>query len=313
MKKSVLGLLLMLLVSLTARAQTTPAWATAARWNYMAGLPFGAGFGTLQLNYVGDTTISGRICQKLRRDVKYGANNPQRLQPLFTAADADRVSVYVSGQFVTLYDFSARPGDSWSTVDAVAGAVFCSTRVQVTVDSVGQQLIGGQLRRWFRAHYTPYTIPGSPVQTRSWGRVYEGIGPVNGFMTLSGANYPVCGGTDPAFVGALTCYSVNGQGVYTDSPTASCSLIITAVKVAEPEGFAVYPSISAGPLTVRLPGAYQRATAQVFDQVGRLVWQQALPGTDEAHLNLQKLPAGMYQLRVQQAGQPLLSRRIVRQ
>ncbi|RAK69397.1 T9SS type A sorting domain-containing protein [Hymenobacter edaphi] len=316
MKHRLLYLLLLLLAAVGARAQApaTPAWTPGARWNYIAGLPF-VGPGTLQLTYVGDTTISGRACQKLRRDVKWGSGSPLRQMPLFTSADANRVSVYVNGQFQTLYDFSIPPGGSWMTVDDVGGIAFCPTLVRVTVDSVGQKLIGGRLRRWFRAHYTPYTFPGGPVRTYSWGRVYEGLGPINSFMFLNGANYPVCGGTDPPYVGGLICYSINGQGEFTDSPTASCSTIVTAGRdAAAAAGFAVYPTVGSGEVTVTRPAAYSRATVRVFSAAGQLVDEQRLASaTAETALHLGRLPRGLYLLHLQQPGQPLLTQRLVLQ
>jgi hypothetical protein len=249
------------------------------------------------VRYTGDSLVNGQVCQVL--------NNLGTRQ--LTRSDADRVWQHVQGQFYKVHDFSARPGDSWPYLFSYGS---CAQTVTMTVDSVGQQQLGGQLRRWFVAHYV--TATGQMVR---WGRVYEGIGTLNEYMfpTVSSALGCIIAPETPRLLG-LSCFSTGAQpGLL--SLGSGCQAVPTATHEAQAAaaGFAVYPTSSSGTVTLRLPAAYDRALVQVYDPTGRQVWQRALTSAAETTLALDQLPRGLYVVRLQQAGLPLLSQRVLLQ
>ena len=223
-----------------------------------------------------------------------------------TRADADRVWQYWQGQFYKVYDFSAQPGDSWPYLFAYGS---CTETAQITVDSVGQRQLGGQLRRWFVAHYT---VGG---QTMRWGRIYEGVGPVEWYMSMfpRAARVGTCSMPPeaPTQLG-LRCFSVGTQtGLI--SVANGCSVLPTASHEAQARsaGFEVYPTASSGAVTVKLPrvGA---TTVRVFSPAGQLV-RQLTTVAAETTLQLGALPRGLYLVNVQQPGQPVLTQRVMLQ
>ncbi|MCC3158502.1 T9SS type A sorting domain-containing protein [Hymenobacter sp. 15J16-1T3B] len=296
----------LLLASLGAQAQRNAAWAPGSRWTYFTFVQ-GPRLGDLRLEYVGDTTIQGRPCQKLRRQLKFHSRSTaDSYPPLYTSADANAVWIYEGGQFLKLYDFSVGPGDSWTTPIVVGGILpACSYSARVTVDSVGQQFVAGRLRRWFRASYTlTPAVSGHVVQR--WGRVYEGLGPINSFLLVSGSGYFGCDGSDPPLTGALLCYSAGAQNLYTNAQYTDCTTLVTAsAPAARPAALGVSPNPSTGLLM--LPPGILAGTVQVHDLAGRLAWQGPLPVGQP--IDLRALPKGLYLIRVQPVqGAPLLQR-----
>ncbi|RTQ48928.1 T9SS type A sorting domain-containing protein [Hymenobacter gummosus] len=305
MKKLLLGLLV---VGLGA----APAWAQSggrglwcppgAVWQYMhmfADLSTpGPVFTPVRVSYAGDTIIGGQSCQVLQ--MVYASST--RIWRLYTRADADRVWLYAGGQFYKMYDFSARPGDTWLYQGGMAAGYFCPAPTRLTVDSVGQQLIGGQQRRWF-------TLANQP----RLGRIYEGVGSLRqDFTPMRGA----CAPADPVTALLAQCYGTAAQpGLIVMGTMLSCQAQPTATHEARAEaaGFAVYPTVGSGTVTVKLPAGYARATVSVFSPAGQLVEQVAAAAATETRLQLRHLPRGLYLLRVQQPGQPPLTQRLVLQ
>lgn len=307
MKKIVLLFLLGWLSVAAATAQTSGRglWCPpGALWQYTV---ITGGWGSplllvpMRTDYAGDTIIGGQSCQMLRATY----TGYSMVGRLYTRADADRVWLYVDGQFYKMFDFSAQPGDSWLYKGVRQMGYQCAP-LQLTVDSVGQRLIGGQLRRWFTAHYQLGT------DIRRTERVYEGVGSLRGFLTpINNACMP----SDPAFGIQAQCYGTLAQpGLILMNPQASCQALPTATHEARAQaaGFEVYPTVGSGTVTVKLPGARAGITVRVFSPAGQLVRQQPLSAA-ETMLHLGQLPRGLYLISVQQAGQPVLSRRVVLQ
>ncbi|MCC3158503.1 T9SS type A sorting domain-containing protein [Hymenobacter sp. 15J16-1T3B] len=250
--------------------------------------------------YVADTVIGGQSSQVLHATY----TNSSQIWRMYTKADADRVWIYANGQFYKMHDFSARPGDSWTYQGPPMSNYHCGP-TQLTVDSVGQQVIGGQLRRWFVVHAQ---LGPSLTYYRS-ARIYEGVGSLVHYLT------PVSSACQAIDFGGLIlaqCFSTAAQpGLIITGTMVNCQGVATGLcgNSKASEGFAVYPTVGPGELTVKLPAAYSRATVRVFSAAGQVVRQ--LAGTPDARLRLEQLPRGLYLVSVQQAGFPTLSRRIV--
>jgi hypothetical protein len=190
---------------------------------------------------------------------------------------------------------------------------FCSERVVAFVDSAGQQQFAGRLRRWIRVqiHIVGRVSPG--VNGMS-GRIYEGIGPVEGYLVpqkdYSGGSLYGCERfPGPDYLGALLCFRATGTGTVFNGPTQVCTLLSTTEQRANEVGFTVFPNPSAGELTLELPARLGAAQLAIHDLTGRCVWCGPVPAS--RHLNLNTLPRGLYAATLQVAGQVVAARRFV--
>lgn len=315
MKHLLLSSLLVLASYSTARAQSAnPAiWCPpGATWVYGYGGLFESG--TVTVRYTSDIVVGGQPAQVLTRVVNSGyylapgvymPGPPYSLPSVITRAVGDRVEVQANGQFYTLYDFAALPGSSWLTAPVTPQGACPSGLVWVNVDSVGRQQVGGRSLRWFRAHLT--AAAGTTIAGNWPGRIYEQLGNVAQYMQPQS---PICGGTDPGFMGALTTFQASGWPTIGYNGT----LLASTQALAEAAGFAVYPNPSAGArlLTLKLPVATTpNAQLVLLDNVGRHVrQQQAASGQG---LDVHGLPAGLYTVLLREPGKQPLVRRVVLQ
>lgn len=292
MKRLLLSALLLGLAPAAGAQSNTPAvWCPAeASWSYSYSL-FEAQ-GTLTVRYVRDTLVAGQQAQLLTRQLAeynraYPAVIASRFMPsVVTRTVADRVEVLANGQFYTLYDFGARPGDSWLTPRVVPAGACPAEVVRVTVDSVGTQQVASRRLRWFRAHLA---MPNGGLVSGNWpGRIYEQLGNLQYMQPQS----LTCAGTDPGFMGPFLSYRATGWPIIGYNSTTGV-LLATAQARATTGGFAVFPNPGSGLFTLRLPAASVRtATVQIFDLAGRIL--RRLPVPDNRQLDARGLPAGIY-------------------
>ena|GEM_PF-2959915 len=297
---------------LPARAQSAnPAiWCPpGAAWTYPYALF--SERGTVTVSYTGNAVMAGQPVQVLARTlntVVYGGPNPtpstRSLPPVYTRVVGDRVEVLAYGQFYTLYDFGAPVGSTWQTplVVPYGPCPQASGLGTVRVDSVGTQRIGGRTFRWFRPHLM--APAGAPYQGYWPGRIYEQLGSVGAYMQPQS---PICAGTDPGYMGALSEYRATGQS--TIAVQSGTIVLATAESRASAAGFTAYPSPGAGLLTLELPAAVSpRSQLRLLDLSGREL--RRLPVARQ--IDLGGLPAGTYTLLLEQPGQAVLVRRVVR-
>jgi hypothetical protein len=225
------------------------------------------------------------------------------------------VYVYANNQFFTLYDFAAQRGDSWMLVASRSPGNFCSEPVVARVDSAGQQQFAGRLRRWIRVQLQLMGWPDGRVRVAGMsGRIYEGIGPVEGYLVPRGhysaaIDYDCGWFPAPDYFGALLCFRATGMGAVFNGPTQVCTLLSTAEQRANEVGFTVFPNPSAGELTLELPARLGAAQLAIHDLTGRCVWRGPIPAS--RRLNLNTLPRGLYAATLQVAGQAVAVRRFV--
>ncbi|RZK45936.1 MAG: hypothetical protein EOO59_20125, partial [Hymenobacter sp.] len=157
-------LLAAFLFCLPALSRAQAAWCPAgAEWQYGYADMNESGF--LTTRYAADTTVGGKAAQVLRRTTTTTAYNPpgnpyppipgahtSPLPTIITRTNGDSVLFWTGGRYVPLYCFGAQPGQSWTTYATYPTGVCAQYPVQVTVDSVGTQLLGGRLVRWQAVH-----------------------------------------------------------------------------------------------------------------------------------------------------------------
>jgi hypothetical protein len=293
-----------LLLARTSVAQTTSWCSPGAEWKYSFTVAFSPDRATVTMRYAGDTIVGGQSAQLLRRSVTMvsGSNTfpPSPLSTIITRTAGSNVSFWYNGQFVPLYQFGAQPGATWTTYATTPYTVCAQAPVQVTVDSVGTQMIGGRLVRW-QAIHTDRAANNVPYSWRS--RIYEGIGSLTSLQPQGG----LCGGTDPDIIGGLLSFRAPGWPVV--GAGSSQLVLANAEAQAQQAGFAAYPNPTTGRMTLELPTTFKAATLAVRDLTGRQLLAQPAPATGQ--LDLSSLPKGLYFLTLTSAGQPALSRRVV--
>ena len=315
-------LLRFLLLPLVAAAAAPHAQAQAANpamwcppgatWTYGYGL-FNEQ-GTVTVSYARDTVVAGQPAQLLTRRINsvtyigptaYLPNTPYNITSVVTRVMPDRVEVLAYGQFHTLYDFAAPVGSSWLTPLVTPHGPCAPSHglARITVDSVGTQLIGGQVLRWFRARVQ---APAG-AQSGYWpGRIYEQIGSTQYMQPQS----PICHGTDPGSMGGLVSYRATGQPAIGVNSSTGAIVLAAMESRASVAGFTAFPSPGAGPLMLQLPAnLHPDAYLRLLDLSGRTL--RELPAVSQ--MDLSEVPAGTYFLRLEQPGAPALSRKIVRE
>jgi len=313
MNRFFLQLAVVLLFTVSTKAQSTnPAlWCpTGATWTY--GYFDMTSVGTVTAWYSGDTLVTGQRAQIVKQRVtttsRFGPGYTYSfsISPVVTRVVADRLEVLANGQFYTLYDFAAQPGQNWPTVPVTPRGPCTQTVVQVRVDSVGLQQVGGRSLRWFRMHLTG----ASGTQPGSWsGRVYEQIGCV-GYMQPQS---PICHGSDPGFMGPLQSYQAGGSQPFTVVLQGNNLVLDTRLR-AEAAGFRAFPNPASGAskLSIQLPAQVgQIAELRLLDVLGREMRKQ--PALAGQQFDVSGLPVGTYTLLLCEPGQAPLARRVVLQ
>ncbi|WP_201978346.1 T9SS type A sorting domain-containing protein [Hymenobacter rubidus] len=317
MKSILLALFLLPTFHLTVKAQSAnPAiWCPAgATWVYNYGV-FNE-FGTVTVQYQRDTVVAGQPAQILTRVIRSSfwvafptVSTPgpaYSLPKVVTRVVNDRVEVQATGLFYTLYDFAAVRGSTWPTPMVTPFGPCASGLAQVTVDSVGRQVVGGRSLRWFRAHLTP--VAGATMAGSWTGRIYEQLGNLAQYMQPQS---PICHGTDPGYMGAFVGFRAIGWPSIGYNATSGTLLATTQAR-AEAAGFTVYPNPTAGTgfLTVQLsPSTNPEAQLTVLDITGRPVMQQkAVAGHT---MDVRSLAPGIYTLRLSAPGTATLFQRVV--
>lgn len=307
-------LLAVFLFCLPALSWAQTAWCpTGAEWQY--GYADMNESGTVTMRYAADTIVGGKTAQVLRRSATtagymipgnpyppIGGAHTWRLPTIITRTNGDSVLFWFGGRYVPLYCFGAQPGQSWTTYATYPTGVCGQYPVQIIVDSVGTQLLGGQLVHWQAVHVA------SNSASASWGRrIYAGIGNVRNLQPAGG----ICGGTDPGSILNLRSFKAPGQPTL-GSGGGGLTVLATATAQARQAGFVAYPMPTTGLLTVQLPAGLPTAsTLALHDLTGRLLRQQPVPASGQ--LDLRGLPAGVYLLTLASPGQPLLSQQVVLQ
>lgn len=154
---------------------------SGAEWHYLYNGFMDAGF--YKVNYVGDTTIDGKICQKLEQS-KYRFSTDQynqwyylgvdTLNPEFTYLSGDTVFRYKNNRFNILYNFGAQPGDTWD-LGIDTNQWLCSQSV-IEVDSISSIVRNGITLRCL------FVSPHENSSEYFWGWINEKFGATWGYL-----------------------------------------------------------------------------------------------------------------------------------
>lgn len=197
-------------------------WASpGAEWYYDYGIFEEIGY--VEISNTGDTIIDEQECKILTK-TRFTYNHITYLYDTvvlgneYTWSDGDKVYIYRHGQFYTLYDFSAQPGDWW-VVPETYDTDFCDTIGKIYVDSISNIVINNtELRVLYCSEY----------ENSHWSlgpKIIEKIGSVDSYMFPEVNNN--CGIADLFEGGPLRCYSDNNFELYSTGIAPECDYIVS--------------------------------------------------------------------------------------
>ena len=290
MKK--LYLLLLFPLSLFAQ-QWAPAGAT---WYYGVSVWTTAGY--YKIEYVGDTTISSIQCKELKKtfyvqNLAFLTSDTAPIGTEYTYADSNKVYIFKRNQFYTLYDFSAKVGETW-TVPEIKHYNSCDTVGVVRVDSIGSMNINNQNLR--------YICISLADTSQKWGwnaKIVERIGPINSY--LFPVKFDYCGMQldEIAEGGNFRCYSDNTPFAYSSNIVPICDFI-TAVKSIDKNSnqINIYPNPASNKFTIEMDNLKEPYTLEILNTMGQVVLNKQITNKIE-QIDLSGQAAGVYFVKVQ--------------
>ena len=277
MKKTILFLLLISALQALAQGPFAP---VGAQWTYdylslgnnrQLGLP-------IFMRSRENTVKGGRACRKL------GVTEIDFAYPLYVYSQNDSVFICderSSRNWRLLYDYSARPGDTWEIPHVTKNfGISSGETMLIRVDSVGTvQFCNQLLRAWYISYDT----------TRfRWGnRIVEWVGNTFSFIPYLASSTIIV----PA---PLRCYRDSIR--ICKAVSYRCDTIWTSASEAEVTDWSITPNPTDDLLNVEvadLPAG--EAKLELYSLIsGHLAQRVVLPESGRAQISLSILPAGTY-------------------
>lgn len=247
---------------------------------------------------IGDTTILGKTCRKVRREEVLLDSNDTFWATgssfysdsiLFIYEDSGQVNVYdkVNSEFFTLYDFSLGAGDSLIIADTLTSRGFVGAHcnpawpeknvrfcypIAYKIERDTQVMINGT------SHYAQI-----PARDASYQGKQSGLGFGENFLLVEGigATGPNLFGYDPNSLllypmapGRLLCYTIKDSVVWNDPGVDCLNLTTVATKEQKSSTVEVFPNPSSGNLSVRLKGNERIKEVMVVNNLGQQILQK---------------------------------------
>ena len=266
------------------------------------------GFGGFErIEYVKDTLIENRLCNKLV-PINYQFTTNQNheivflgqhiLESHFTYASGDTVFHLVNGKFYVLYNFGAKPGDSWN-IGFDTNTFKCSKSF-VKVDSIGTIVLNATTYRWILIS----TLPNSSMGLN--GKVIERFGAINDYLFPTDRN---CDTNIAADFNSYTfsCYEDNNSPLY-NVLNKDCEYLLTIGIPEIEQSFKLYPIPTKGDLYISRE-SNSELFISVFTITGKEVYSKH---TKTNEVDLSFLNDGIYFLRIDDRYKKTIIRKIVK-
>jgi hypothetical protein len=263
------------------------------RWRFHLSGGF-AGFDEeFDLFITGDTTVGGRVCQKIRSSWP-GIQVIDFRKVAYATSDKVFVWMPTRQQFDVQYDMSLSIGDSISIFNEFDATNF---RMRYRVAAKGTIMADGQMRRFQDVHVR---FPNQPWSTLTY-KIIEGIGFVGNpasselncsFLFLDEA--PFCQAAFDGFNIVYRCFA-STSGVYAPG-SSTCAPTSTQSPDAN-WSLKIWPNPAQDYLNVEMPDVTSTAsfTIQLVTPIGQLVrtWK-----TNNRRFPIHDLPNGTYFLNI---------------
>ncbi|HRD08004.1 MAG TPA: T9SS type A sorting domain-containing protein [Saprospiraceae bacterium] len=231
---------------------------------------------------IGDTVVQGKNCRHLQKTYR---GFQEKDEFVYTSGDTV-FRLAANDTFYVLYNFAAKPGESWRTRASILEDGSEEMELRITVDSVSEEIINGYtLKVLYTSSDNSAISFGGYWGPIGRGRIIERLG---GTWYMFPFNY---GFLDGQIRIGLRCYSDDTLGFYDAHISQSCDEIITSTENSYLTSPKIYPNPFADELTVDLSNG-EVANITLSNIHGQLVLQQAFSNT--ATINTDHLPAGMY-------------------
>ena len=297
--------LIIFFLSLSVVANSQVWISKGAIWHYeWSNVGFG---GFERIEYVKDTSIENRLCNKLvpiqyqfttnqNHEIVFLSQNT--LESHFTYASGDTVFHLVNGKFYVLYNFGAKPGDSWN-IGFDTNTFKCSKSF-VKVDSIGTIVLNATTYRWILIS----TLPNSSMGLN--GKVIERFGAINDYLFPTDRN---CDTNIAADFNSYTfsCYEDNNSPLY-NVLNKDCEYLLTIGIPEIEQSFKLYPIPTKGDLYISRE-SNSELFISVFTITGKEVYSKH---TKTNEVDLSFLNDGVYFLRVDDRYKKTIIRKIVK-
>lgn len=286
MKKHVF--LVILLLTFCSKSTIGQTWAPlGAEWHYSYSSFWFEGF--VKISSVEDTIINNINCKKLEKEnVIYnhltGEIDTNFLGHEYMYADTNKVYIFISDQFYTLYDFGANIGESWIIPrnDDLQG--ICNDEGEVFVADTGHVYINGQFLRTIRVESSPDShwsfVPGD---------IIEKIGPGSAYMLPEPTIVCVA---DVYEGGPLRCYEDDVFGIYSTGIYDDCDYLVS-IPETEISEVKLYPNPCNELLNIDFPDNCHEFATRIFDVDGRQIYENSNCNTS-IQINMAHLNPGVY-------------------
>ncbi len=245
-----------------------------------------------------DTIIDAKLCKKIVSSRDSSSSAVYNFSCYMYEDTTTRKIYNFDSQFNQkfYFDFNVQVGDSLFIAAPLYEFESCDTFIVSQVSTIE---IGGVNRKRITLSYfsnsTEYT------NADVW---IEGIGSYHGL---------VYGAVSPEYIGSqynLLCFSVNKLLIYENSIFNYCYSDNVGIEIVDKDDVWLYPNPVIDLLNV-CNLYHRKIQIQVFDLLGRLVFQQNLSETDN-QISLPNLKAGMYNVLIYHDNTVIASKKIVK-
>lgn len=234
-----------------------------------------------------DTTIQGKTCKVLERISSRGG---YPLSSIIICQTGAIIEHWVEEEFYTLYDFSARVGDSWTIklLDYDFQSQFRDGVASLHVDWRETEPVCEQVNvRMGVSLKFDQGFDGSQYLV-GWGisEINSKLGSINFIIPRIAYDYPDSW--------RLNCYTDEACEYKNPALTTECEQLVNSINLIESETVNIYPSPTSDFLYLSTSTKYR--TVEIYNMQGKLV--KVFPTlTNEAILDVSTLKNGIYLLR----------------
>lgn len=261
-----------------------------AKWYVELFEPFAPDFeGTVRYESFRDTVVNGKACRVIYKS-HWSTSVP--LQGEFIIhQEYGRVYHYIEeiDSFNLLFDFLAKPGDSWRSFDRGNSYVEYGTRAEylTEVDSFSFDFDQNTINPVRIQHVSVYNLSSGQKQFIRNDEIIECVGFRNAFLPDSEGD----GFTDDVVEGNVRCYEDENVGYNFTDGDCFTSAIEEPLKDL---GYHIYPNPTSHILNIDYPGGRYSGSLQITDVTGKILLQSPLTPS----LDLGNMTTGCYFLTI---------------
>jgi hypothetical protein len=247
--------------------------------------------GYLKIYKTGDTLVNGKECDVLKKYEYYYDHMDSTYKSIFllneyTYTENNIVYYYRDSLFHTLYDFNAKPGDSWIYYSNNYGdSAF--TKSKIVVDSIGKSIINGDTLK--------YLWTSSKDCWRFSGMIIEKIGCL-GYM-FPNIYYCIM---DAWGGGPIRCYTDSTNWFYKNTRDEQCEYTVNVTENKGKERIKIYPDPADNYINIRIDNRNKlQYNAEIYDIPGKLIYSEKINSfSNIAKINVINISDGIYILKL---------------